>query len=79
MFASARTNYHDEQPCQSPEQYIGFNSDSEEAGFNKTAPLLGKLYSSSGYSIDQQYQYLTFYYRVLVLHSARIPKDTLAP
>ncbi|KAL5359464.1 aromatic prenyltransferase [Aspergillus floccosus] len=47
-------------------KYINFTSNSEEAWFNKTAPILERLLSSSGYSIDHQYQYLTFYYRVLV-------------
>ncbi|KAF7179608.1 hypothetical protein CNMCM7691_008656 [Aspergillus felis] len=53
-------------PVEGLSKYIDFSSDSEETWFKKTAPLLEKLLSSSGYSIDQQYQYLIFYYRVLV-------------
>ncbi|RLL97456.1 hypothetical protein CFD26_102625 [Aspergillus turcosus] len=47
-------------------RFVEFKSDDEESWFNKTAPLLAKLLLSAGYSVDHQYEYLTFYYKFLV-------------
>ncbi|KAL6235044.1 hypothetical protein BDW75DRAFT_251161 [Aspergillus navahoensis] len=45
---------------------LSFPTRDQEQWWRKTGPMLGQMFSSSGYSLDQQYQHLTFYHNQLV-------------
>ncbi|KAL4943918.1 hypothetical protein BDV06DRAFT_234160 [Aspergillus oleicola] len=46
--------------------YLSFPNNAQTQWWTKTAPLLSRLLSSSGYSTEQQYSLLTFYHSQLI-------------
>ncbi|KAL4744232.1 hypothetical protein BDW72DRAFT_109700 [Aspergillus terricola var. indicus] len=45
---------------------LTFPTRDQEQWWRKTGPMLGQMLASSGYTLDQQYQHLTFYHNQLV-------------
>lgn len=46
--------------------YLTFPTNDEDQWWRRTGPLLGRLLSTTGYTAEQQYQFLTFYHNQLI-------------
>ncbi|OJI99465.1 hypothetical protein ASPVEDRAFT_187638 [Aspergillus versicolor CBS 583.65] len=46
--------------------YLTFPSNDQDQWWRRTGPLVGRLLSTTGYTAEQQYQFLTFYHNQLI-------------